>query len=215
VSRPLALALAVSVAVGLVTAVALHALLSRTQAPAVPVTSANPYRGSLPPPNVRAPSFTLRDYRGGRVTMSEQRGRVVVLSFVDSKCKEACPIVVSVMAAALRRLPKAARADVVPLLITVNPRLDTANSIRSFLARRRALSLSYLTGTVRQLRPVWKAYGILPAIDTGDADVHSSDVRIFDRRGIWLTTQRSGQDLTPANLVHDLLLALRRKSAAR
>jgi protein SCO1/2 len=172
------------------------------------MSAANPYRGSLPPPGVRAPDFTLRDYRGHSVTMRKQRGRVALLSFVDSKCTEAYPIVVSVIAAALRDLSASARHDVVPLLITVNPKLDTRASIHSFLARRRALSLFYLIGSVRELRPIWHAYGILPAIDTGNADVHSSDVRIFDRQGIWLTTQRSGQDLTATNLVHDTLLAL-------
>jgi protein SCO1/2 len=142
--------------------------------------------------------------------MSKQRGRVVVLSFVDSKCKDACPIVVSVIAATLRALPATLRDDVVPLLITVNPLLDTRASIHAFLASRRALSLFYLTGSVRELRRIWEAYGILPAIDTGDADIHSSDLRIFDRQGIWLTTQRVGQDLTTANLRHDTLLALAR-----
>jgi protein SCO1 len=210
--RPVAVAVVAAIAVGVATAIALTALLSQIRpAPALPTTSANPYRGSLPPPGVRAPDFTLHDYRGHSVRMSKQRGRVVLLSFVDSKCTEACPIVVSVIAAALRALPAPVRDDVVPLLITVNPKLDTRASIHSFLAPRRALSLFYLTGSVRELRPIWKAYGILPAIDTGDADVHSSDVRIFDRRGIWLTTQRSGQDLTARNLVHDTRLALARR----
>jgi protein SCO1 len=210
--RPVALAVVAAIAVGVATAFALTALFAQIRpAPDLPTAVANPYRGSLPPPGVRAPDFTLHDYRGDSVTMSKQRGRVVLLSFVDSKCTEACPIVVSVIAGALRALPASARDDVVPLLITVNPKLDTRASIHSFLAPRRALSLFYLTGSVRELRPIWHAYGILPAIDTGNADVHSSDVRIFDRQGVWLTTQRSGQDLTAANLVHDTRLAFARR----
>jgi protein SCO1/2 len=210
--RPVAIAVVAAIAVGIASAFALTALLAQIRpAPELPTAAANPYRGSLPPPGVRAPDFTLQDYRGHSVSMRKQRGRVVLLSFVDSKCTEACPIVVSVIAAALRALPAAVRGDVVPLLITVNPKLDTRSSIHSFLAPRRALSLFYLTGSVRELRPIWRAYGILPAIDTGNADVHSSDVRIFDRQGIWLTTQRRGQDLTATNLVHDTLLALARR----
>jgi hypothetical protein len=34
-------------------------------------------------------------------------------------------------------------------------------------------------------------------------------VRIFDRRGIWVSTLHAGIDLTPANLVHDIRAALR------
>lgn len=176
----------------------------------VPLVSASPYRGSVPPPGIRAPDFTLRDYRGGRVTMSSFRGRVVVLSFVDSKCTTKCPIVTSVMARAIERLGPAQRASVVPLLMSVNPRIDTPTSIHRFLARRRALGLSYLIGSLQRMRPIWKAYGILSAAATGNADVHSSDVRIFDRRGIWVSTQHAGVDLTAANLDHDVLLALKR-----
>jgi len=171
-----------------------------------------PYRGSEPPTGLRAPDFTLRDYRSRPVRMRTLRGRVVLLSFVDTKCKEKCPIVTSVMAAAFRRLPPAQRAQVTPLLMSVDPRVDTPMSIRRFLARRRALSLDYLIGSVRRLRPIWRAYGIAPAVDSGDADVHSSDVRVFDRLGNWVSTQHAGIDLTPANLAHDALVALRRSA---
>ena len=168
----------------------------------------SPYRGSIPPPGIRAPDFTLHDYRGAAVSIRSLRGRVVVLSFVDTKCTEKCPIVTSVIALALRRLSAQERAGVVPLLITVSPRVDTPASVRRFLAVRRALGIDYLIGSVRKLRPVWKAYGILPAVDTGNADFHSSDVRIFNRDGVWVSTQHAGVDLTPQNLVHDIREAL-------
>lgn len=171
---------------------------------AVTLPPRSPYRGSIPPPGIRAPDFTLHDYRGAAVSMRSLRGRVVVLSFVDTKCTEKCPIVTSVIALALRRLPPPIRREVVPLLITVSPRVDTPASVRRFLTARRALSVDYLIGSVRVLRPVWKAYGILPAVDTGNADFHSSDVRIFNQDGVWVSTQHAGVDLTPQNLVHDI-----------
>jgi len=136
----------------------------------------------------------------------------VLLSFVDTQCTEKCPIVTSVMASAYRRLTPAQRRQVVPLLVTVEPRSDTPARVRRFLARRNALVLDYLIGSVARLRPVWKAYGILPAVDSGNADVHSSDVRVFDRDGVWVTTQHAGVDLTPANLAHDAREALERSS---
>lgn len=142
--------------------------------------------------------------------MRSFRGRVVLLSFVDTKCRETCPIVTSVIAAAYRRLGAPERREVVPLLVTVSPRLDTRSSVRSFLAKRHALALDYLVGSVKQLRPIWHAYGILPAVDTGNADIHSSDVRVFDRRGVWVSTQHAGVDLTPSNLVADVRTALGR-----
>ncbi len=170
--------------------------------------AAGEYRGSEPPPRIRAPDFTLPSYRGGVVSMKAQRGKVVLLSFVDSHCTESCPIVASAMAAALRQLTADERRHVVPILITVQPKLDTPRSIRRFLRARNALALDYLVGPVSRLRPVWKAYGIVPAVDTGSADIHSSDVRVFGRDGIWVSTQHAGVDLSPANLAHDTRTAL-------
>jgi cytochrome oxidase Cu insertion factor (SCO1/SenC/PrrC family) len=155
-------------------------------------------------------NFRLRSYRGNVVSLRAQRGNVVLLSFVDTKCTEKCPIVVSLMAQAYRLIPARTRRHVVPLLVTVEPHADTPAHVRRFLSRRRALALDYLIGTTRELRPVWKAYGILAAVDTGNADIHSSDVRVVDRRGIWVSTQHAGVDLTSKNLVHDALVALER-----
>jgi len=170
----------------------------------------SPYRGSTPPPGIRAPDFSLRDYRGTRVSMGALRGSVVVLSFVDSKCTQKCPIVASVIAQTMKQLPASVRHQVVPILLSVDPKVDTPVNIRRFLARRGALGLTYLVGPTRTMRPIWKAYGILAAVDSGNADVHSSDVRIFDRSGIWVTTEHAGEDLTAANLEHDIGIALRR-----
>jgi cytochrome oxidase Cu insertion factor (SCO1/SenC/PrrC family) len=169
-----------------------------------------PYRGSEPPGQLAASHFRLRSYRGRIVSLRAQRGKVVLLSFVDTKCTEKCPIVTSVIAQAYRLLRPDERRQVVPLLISVEPHADTPAHVRRFLARRHALALDYLIGSVGQLRPVWKAYGILAAVDTGNADIHSSDVRVIDRRGIWVATQHAGVDLTPSNLAHDALEALKR-----
>ena len=167
------------------------------------------YRGSLPPPGIHAPDFALRSYRGPIVRIAALRGKVVLVTFLDSKCTQSCPIIAGVIGAALPRLSPADRRQVEAIAITVQPALDTPASVRRFLAARHALGvLDFLIGSVRQLRPVWKSLHVLPAVDTGNADIHSADVRIFDHRGIWVSTMHVGVDLTPANLVHDIRLAL-------
>ena len=60
------------------------------------------------------------------------------------------------------------------------------------------------------MRPVWKEFDILSAVDSGNSDVHSGGVRVFDRDGAWVTTLRVGLDLTPQNLLHDIRQALKR-----
>ena len=167
------------------------------------------YRGSVPPPGVRAPDFALRSYRGPIVQMAALRGKVVLVTFLDTKCTESCPIIAGVIGAALSRLKPAERRQVEAVAITVQPRLDTPASVRRFLRVRHALGvLDFLIGSVEQLRPVWKAFHVLPAVDTGSADVHSADVRVFDRDGMWVSNLHVGVDLTPGNLVHDIRTAL-------
>jgi cytochrome c biogenesis protein CcmG, thiol:disulfide interchange protein DsbE len=167
-----------------------------------------PYRGSEPPAGIRAPDFALSDYRGRLVRMRDLRGRIVLVTFLDTDCKSKCPIIAGQLGAAIRLLSPAERGHVVALAITVNPRRDTPASVRSFLRRRRALDeLDFLLGTVTELQPVWKSFHVLSATETGDADLHSADVRVFDRRGIWVSTLHAGVDLTPANLAHDIRAA--------
>jgi hypothetical protein len=56
---------------------------------------------------------------------------------------------------------------------------------------------------------VWKAFHVLSALDSGDADTHSAPVRVFDPEGEWVATLHAGADLTPGNLAHDVREALR------
>ena len=172
-----------------------------------------PYRGSQPPPGIRIANVSLPSYRGGMVDLRGQPGRVVVLSFLDSKCTDACPIIAAVVAHALPLLRANEKAQVRAIGISVNPLVDTPASVRKFLAARRAqTALDWLVAPVKQMRPVWKEFSVLPAAQTGSNDIHSADVRIYDRRGTWVSTLHAGIDLTPANLVHDIRAALRSAS---
>jgi cytochrome oxidase Cu insertion factor (SCO1/SenC/PrrC family) len=174
------------------------------------VRAEGPYRGSEPPGGIAIPGFTLRDVVSGEdVSTTELRGRAVLVTFIDTDCADKCPLIASAIAEALRLLPKDARERTTALAISVSPLVDTRRSVRRFLRERRAEALTYLFGSVAELKPVWKRFGVVSAYETGDADAHSADVRVFDRQGIWVSTQHSGADLTPGNLAHDIELALK------
>lgn len=174
--------------------------------------AAEPFRGNAPPGIFVASDFELRDALSGRlVRMSEQGGHVVVLTFLESQCTAACPLIASQLATALRRLPASDRSRVVALAVSSNPRDDTPTSVRAFLVRHRALGqIRYLNRPAAELRRVWREYQVLSSSDSGDADTHSAPVRIYDRTGRWLATQHAGVDLSAENLVHDITLALAR-----
>jgi cytochrome oxidase Cu insertion factor (SCO1/SenC/PrrC family) len=176
-----------------------------------PATLQGSYRGSEPPPGIRMPSVVLPSYRGGTARLPAERGRVVVLTFLDSECTESCPVITAVIARAWPLLSAGERSKVRAYAVSVNPRVDTPARVRAFLAARHALTaLDWLVAPIEQMRPVWKALGVVPAIDTGDNDLHSAPVRIFDPQGEWVSTLHAGVDLTQANLVHDIRRALRR-----
>ena len=174
-----------------------------------PELLSGPYRGNTPPPGIRIPDVTLPSYRGGTVALRAQQGKVVVLTFLDSKCADTCPIIAALIGRAWPLLTATEKRQIRVYAISVNPIVDTSASVRRFLAARHALrALDWLIAPVKVMRPVWHDFGVLPATDTGNNDVHSTDVRVFDRRGIWVSILHAGVDLTPANLVHDIRLAL-------
>jgi len=171
--------------------------------------SAANYRGSSPPPGMALPSFELQSYTGERIASPKLEGKVVLLTFLESKCTEACPIIASQVAHGLELLKPEERREVAALAISTQPEDDTPANVRAFLRARHAEGkLDYLIGSEADLRPVWTKASILSAIDSGDADVHSAPVRIYDREGEWVSTLHAGADLTPDALAHDVRVAL-------
>jgi cytochrome oxidase Cu insertion factor (SCO1/SenC/PrrC family) len=170
------------------------------------------YRGSEPPTGIRMPQFELHDYTGRGIRSDGLLGKVTLVTFLDTDCTTKCPIIAAQVGDGLRLLTNRERREVVPLAISVNPVTDTRRSVRTFLRRRQAEQIVFLLGPVRKLRPVWRGFHILSAAESGDADVHSAAVRIFNRRGVWVSTQHAGVDLTPRNLAHDIRVALRANS---
>jgi protein SCO1 len=168
------------------------------------------YRGSEPPGRIELEPFALTSYLGGAVSSAELRGKVVALTFLESNCKEACPIIAVQVARGIDRLTAAERAEVRAIAISTHPIDDTPVNVRRFLTKQRATGrLDYLIGTEAELRPIWRGYHILSALDSGDADTHSASVHIYDRNGVWVSSLHPGVDLTSENFAHDVRRALR------
>jgi cytochrome oxidase Cu insertion factor (SCO1/SenC/PrrC family) len=184
---------------------------ARGKTPSGPVESpstSGQYVGSNPPGRIVAPDFQLASYRGRVVRMAAQRGKVVVLTFLDTDCHDQCPVIASILGRGMPTLRPALRAHSEAIAISVNPNIDNKKTITMFLAQRHATrALDFLVGPLPKLRPVWTAYHILPAVDTGNNDIHSADVLIFNRRGRWVSSLNEGLDLTASNLAHDIAAA--------
>jgi cytochrome oxidase Cu insertion factor (SCO1/SenC/PrrC family) len=158
------------------------------------------FRGSQPPEGIMLP-------QAAAATLGIQ-GKALAVTFLDTQCTEACPIAASQMADAVRLLGDD-RSRVQAVAYSVDPVHDTPASIRRFLERNDAVSeVRYVDGTVDELEPIWKAFQILPSYETGNSNMHSVPVRVYDAEGRWRSTLHPGVDLTPANLAHDLEAAL-------
>jgi cytochrome oxidase Cu insertion factor (SCO1/SenC/PrrC family) len=174
------------------------------------IASEGAYRGSEPPGGIELVEFALRDHDGAVVRTSALRGKVVVVTFLDSQCTESCPIIAVQIGRAHELLTAAERRRVFVVAISTDPSEDTAASVRAFLRRNRVVGkLHYLGGgePESRLRAIWKRFNILSSLESGEDTLHSAPVRVY-AGGVWVATLHAGVDLTPANLAHDLRVAL-------
>jgi protein SCO1 len=207
-SRRAAVALVLASAVGLAIAAVVTASFAGGSSQA---EEDSQYRGSEPPAGIPMPDFALRSHDGRTIHSDELRGRVTVLTFLDSQCTESCPVIAWTVARAIDGLTPVEQKDVEVVAISTDPAEDTTASVRRFLARNRAAGrLRYVGGgePERELRKVWRAFQVLSSLESGHDTLHSAPVRIYDRTGTWVATLHAGADLTEANLAHDIHVAL-------
>jgi len=138
-----------------------------------------------------APDFSLTNQFGQRMSLSDFRGKVVILAFTDSLCTTVCPLTTESMLAAKQLLGQAG-SHIQLLGVNANP---AATKVPDVLSYSRAHSMvnqwDFLTGSDAQLAKVWKAYDIYAQIVKGQVD-HTPAVYIIDTRGreqkLYLTT---------------------------
>jgi protein SCO1 len=188
------------VLVSLLAAIGVVLVTSRQSESAPAPTTKSQFDGPTLPPGLSAANFSLIDQSGTRVTLSQYRGHVVVLTFIHSLCHDACPFMVEQIKGALNDLP-AAGHNVPAIGISVEPAQDTPANRRRFVARHQMVDrLAFLNGPLSTLRRVWHAYAMQPV--QGRID-HSTFVLLIDKRGI----ERIGfaaDQLTPEALAHDI-----------
>lgn len=112
------------------------------------------------PGHPRAPELSLVDQNGARVHLATWRGKVVLLSFLDAACRRACPPVADELTriAALLALR---RPQIEVVSVDTNPQHRSLAALGSFDEQHHVASLpnwQFLTGSVAELRAVWRAY---------------------------------------------------------
>ncbi|MDE3069161.1 MAG: redoxin domain-containing protein [Acidobacteriota bacterium] len=129
-----------------------------------------------------APGFTLTDQFGARTSLSDYRGKVVLLAFTDSRCAGVCPLTTAEMLSAQRMLG-AAGGHVQLLGVEANPSATTIADVRAYSAAHGLMHRwRFLTAPLPQLERVWRAYGIESHVLGGQVD-HTPALYVVDPAG--------------------------------
>jgi protein SCO1/2 len=180
---------------------------SAVAGPAHPEQTAKTFRGSELDPPMKTTDFRLRDQDGKPVSLAVQRGRLAIVTFLYTHCVDVCPLIAEHLNLALRQLKPAERAKVRVLAISVDPKGDTPKAVRQFVYSHRLLpEFRYLTGTRKQLAPVWHAFHIAVSANPETVD-HSAYEVLVDQQGAGRVIYDA--QVRPAQVVHDVRVLLR------
>ena len=102
--------------------------------------------------------------------MRSLRGKVVVLSFNDPKCTTICPLTTTALLRAKKLLgPAASRVELIG--VGANPEATQVKWVRAYSKAHGMLhQWRFLTGSLRELKRVWRAYYIEAAVVNGAID---------------------------------------------
>ncbi len=129
-----------------------------------------------------APDLTLVNQFGQQMSLSQFRGKVVMLSFEDSECTTVCPLTTQSMVLAKELLGKAG-SSVQLLGVDANPdAIKVANVLDYSRVHGMVNQWDFLTGSLAQLKSAWKAYNVDVQIESGQID-HTPALYIIDQQG--------------------------------
>jgi protein SCO1/2 len=131
----------------------------------------------------RSPALALADQEGRRVSLSELRDHPVLMTFLDSRCDQQCPVEGRQLAIMLTQMSAGDRPTLV--VVSVNPAGDTPASIRHAMEEWHLAGpwrWHWLRGSRAELAPVWADYGITVQPTSNDV-THGMSLYLIDKRG--------------------------------
>jgi protein SCO1 len=150
---------------------------------------------------LKFPSFSLIDQSGSAVSLSDFRGKVVVVDFIYTRCPlpDVCPRLSANFASVSKKLRG---RDVEFLSITIDPQYDTPAVLSEYARRWQAgESWKFLTGSSEQIQEVAGLFGLVYWPEEGSI-THTVATAVIGRDGT-LVAKIDGAGYRP-----DQLLAL-------
>ena len=129
------------------------------------------------------PDFALTDHEGKRVRLSDQRGKIVLLTFLYTQCPDICPLMADNLNAALLQLDPAtagrrARSRSASTRSATRPRRCGYVKVHRLVPEFR-----YLIGSKRKLTKVWEKYEVQAIERDPDLIDHTGYALLIDRDG--------------------------------
>jgi protein SCO1/2 len=162
------------------------------------------YSGSLASPPEAEPPLALRNYRGERINIDQYKGKAVLLTFIYTKCPDACPIIASNLGVALNLMGSQKASKVQVIAVSVDPRGDTPKAVASFLERHGVAGrMQYLVGSLHELARAWKAWGVGSERDSTNPELVNHTGLVYGVSAQGKVTTLYAANFTPREIVHD------------
>ena len=160
--------------------------------------------------------FSLIDQNGMRRTEMDFRGKYMLIFFGYTFCPDVCPTTLAVETLALDAIGERANR-VVPIFITVDPKRDTPEKLKSYLSAFDSKPPSTrpnivgLTGTDEEIRKVADGYRVyyMAHLDGRNPEYtvdHSGDVYLMSPEGTFVAYYSQG--ISPDELAADLMMRI-------
>lgn len=170
------------------------------------------FKGGVLAPPRPAPDFVLRSAEGDTFRLSDQRGKIVALSFGYTFCPDVCPTTIAELVQVRDRLGASGR-ELRVVFVTVDPERDTPQRLREW-AGSFAGGFTALTGSPADLAKIRKSFGVVAEkrVVKGTSAAylidHSAFVYVVDRDGQLRLMFPFGTSID--DMTHDIRLLMRR-----
>ena len=134
-----------------------------------------------------APEFTLTDHNGSKVSLSDFKGKLVLLFFGYTHCPDICPVTMSTLNSVVNQLGDD-KDEVQVLFITIDPERDDQEALRDYVPYFNE-SFIGLTGTPEEIEKVAKSFSAFYMKEENESASgylmgHTSSVYLIDPKGM-------------------------------
>lgn len=153
-----------------------------------------------------APAFTLEDSDRRPVSLSDYRGKVVVLWFIYASCPDVCPLHSQVIAGLQEEINRTPMRDLVQFVaITTDPQQDTPERLKEYGPAQGLDPVNWVFLTSgpdepEATRALAEAYGVGFDVTEDGMQMHGTVTHLIDREGV-MRARYHGLKFNPTNFI--------------